>query len=104
MVAGNFGKNRRGRRKAGRVGAVPSLPAAVAFARCGDRFQSLLLGSRGMLLAILAVPRLVFEEVQVTARLTHPSSGRAAAGFAHRVPPLMSNVRLAFTDEGRGRS
>ena len=27
------------------------------------------------------------------AGLTHPSSGRAAAGFAHRVPPLMSNVR-----------
>jgi len=25
--------------------------------------------------------------------LTHPSSGRATAGFAHRVPPLMSNVR-----------
>jgi len=25
--------------------------------------------------------------------LTPPSSGRATAGFAHRVPPLMSNVR-----------
>ena len=46
-----------------------------------------------MLLAILAVLRLVFEEVPVPARLTHPSSGRATAGFARRVPPLMSNVR-----------
>ncbi|MGE5864521.1 MAG: hypothetical protein ACM32J_05430, partial [Rhizobacter sp.] len=46
-----------------------------------------------MLLAILAVLRLVFEEDQVSARLTHPSSGRATAGFARRAPPLMSNVR-----------
>jgi hypothetical protein len=40
VFAGNFGKRRGDRRKAGRVGAVPSLPAAGAFARCSDWFPS----------------------------------------------------------------
>ena len=67
---------------------------SILGARCGVWW----LGPRAFsgpvdLLLLPPFPRT--RPVWLRCSLTPPSSGRATAGFAHRVPPLMSNVRPA---------